>query len=116
MVVMFMIGVLTDKEHGLTIVSVHAMQQPALHEPVDSPIDGGKTDITTERSAQFIFDLLRRTGPFAGVQVFQQRAYNGSYPSATAAEYTQVFIQTFCCSRRHFPSLLSAGRKNIVQE
>jgi hypothetical protein len=49
MVMMLSAGFSADEEEALPVIAVHAMYQPAAHEPVYRPVDGGKADRAPKR-------------------------------------------------------------------
>jgi hypothetical protein len=90
MMVVFSAGFLADEEKALPVIAVHAVHQPAAHEPVDRPVDGGKTDWAPKRLGQGILDLLGRVGALLCIETVQERRDYGGYPSAVIAEYLEV--------------------------
>jgi hypothetical protein len=90
MMMMVPAGFVADKEEALPVITVHAVYQPAAHEPVYRPVDGGKADWAPKRFGQGILDLLRRKSPMVGLKALQERRYYGRHPSAVLAQDFQV--------------------------
>ncbi len=110
MVMMLMSWVATDKKHGLPVISVHPVEQPALQEAVDCPIDGRETDIAPQHSVQFILDLLGRIGPFADMKAVQQGAHDRGHASAAVAKDLPVLVGYFGRACGHAFSFNNAAK------
>jgi hypothetical protein len=59
MVVMIAMRILANIELGLTIITMHTVNQTVSHESIQGTINCGKTDIGKKGLVEFIFKLQR---------------------------------------------------------